>query len=200
MAVLERQPETLRGAARHREQIRILGLGEVDEALVVTEVHRLKLRVPVDPETADHEPLEVAGQEVRQPERCRLPFSQGREVSAAREELVAVGAGQPLDAFVDENRIEEAARPAIGVGDEDLFVAVPTAPADSGAHARGDPAGPVVEVGRQAGDLDVREVRGQGDELAAEGSAADHEDARGGDPMLHQLGLSHLRPRHVVRR
>jgi hypothetical protein len=47
-----------------------------------------------------------------------------------------------------------------------------------------------VEIRRQAGDLDVRQVGGQGNELAAQGSAADDEDARRGD----------LRLRHVVRR
>jgi hypothetical protein len=47
-----------------------------------------------------------------------------------------------------------------------------------------------VKIRRQAGDLHVREVGSQGDELSAQGSAADHEHAGGGDVRL----------RHVVRR
>ena len=154
----------------------------------------------IDPEPANDESVEVVGEEVGQPEGRRLVVGHLGEGGSAGEELVAMGAGQTLDTLLLENAIEQPARAAVGLGDEYLVEAVRSATPDPVADRARDPAGPVVEIRRQAGDLDVREVGGQGDELAAEGSAADHEDARGGDPALHRLGLSHLRPRHVVRR
>ena len=39
------------------------------------------------------------------------------------------------------------------------------------------PLGPVVEVGRQAGDLDARQLPGELEQLAGERAAADDEDA-----------------------
>jgi hypothetical protein len=101
-----------------------------------------------------------------------------------------MGAGQSFDTLLLEDPIEQPARAAVGVGDEDLVKAVGSAASNPVANGAGDPAGPVVEIRRQAGDLDVRQVGRQGNELAAQGSAADDEDARRGD----------LRLRHVVRR
>ena len=83
-----------------------------------------QLRVAVDAEAADDEPLEVAGEEVGQVERAGLVVGQRANVGAAGEELVAVGAGQALDALVGEDRVEQAAGAAVGVGDEDPLVAV----------------------------------------------------------------------------
>jgi hypothetical protein len=101
-----------------------------------------------------------------------------------------VGPRQSLDALVLENAIEQPSRAAVGIGDEDLVEAIGPAAPDPITDGAGDPAWPVVKIRRQAGDLHVREVGSQGDELSAQGSAADHEHAGGGDVRL----------RHVVRR
>src|SRR6185369_17009784 len=66
-------------------------------------------------------------------------------------------------------------RPAVGVRDEDPLVAVAARLMDAGADGGGDPAGSVVQVGRQAGDVDVGQGRGDLDELARERAAADDE-------------------------
>ena len=183
VAVLERKPSrSARAGGPCAEQVRIVGLGEVDDAPVVAEVHRLELRVAVDPEAADHEPLEVAGEEVGQPERRRLLVGQAGEVGAAGEELVAMGAGQPLHALLGEDRVEQAAGAAVGVGDEDPLVAVAPALTDPSPDARRDAAGPVVELGRQAGDVDVRQRPGQLDQFARQRPAPDDEDR--GAPAL----------------
>ncbi len=62
----------------------IVGLGQVDEAVVVAEVDREKLRVPVQAEAGDHQPVEVAGQEVGQEERRRVVVGDRGEVGGAR--------------------------------------------------------------------------------------------------------------------
>ena len=108
------------------------------------------------PEAADHEPLEVPGEEVGQPERAGLRVGQRGERGAAGVELVAVGAGQALDALLGEDAVEQAAGAAVGVGDEDPLVAVGAGVADPAPDRAGDAAGPVVEVRRQAGDLERR--------------------------------------------
>ena len=54
----------------------------------------------VEPEARDDQRVEVAGQEVGQVERGRLLVGQPRERLAAGVELVAVGAGQALDALL----------------------------------------------------------------------------------------------------
>jgi hypothetical protein len=175
--VLEREPEPVRGRAGQRHQLRVLDLGEVHEPAVVREVHRLELRVAVDAEAADHEPLEVAGEEVGQPERRRLVLCHLGERLAAGEELVAVGAGQPLDALLGDDRVEQAARAAVGVGDEDRLVAVGAGLADPVPDLGGNPLGPVVEVRREAGDVDAGQAAGKRDELAGERPAPDDERA-----------------------
>ena len=87
-----------------------------------------------------------------------------------------MGAGQSLDAFLGQDTVEQPARAAVGIGDEDMLEAFRPAAPDPIADGAGDPAGPVVEIRRQAGDLDVRQGPGQLDELAAERPAAHDED------------------------
>ena len=99
----------------------------------------------VEAEAADDEPVEVAGEEVGQVERPELLVAGARSKAArAGVELVAVGAGQALDALLGDDRVEQAARAAVGVGDEDPVVAS-AAPADPLADRGRDAARPVVE-------------------------------------------------------
>ena len=156
-AVLEGEAQPVGGASGHREQVRVVGLGEVDDAGVVGEVRGLELGVAVDAEAADHEPLEVPGEEVGEPERAGLGVGHGGERVAAGEHLVAVGARQALDAFVGEHRVEQAAGAAVGIGDEDPLVAVGAGLVDAAPDGGRDAAGPVVEVRGEAGDLETRD-------------------------------------------
>src|SRR5579883_3192845 len=88
----------------------------------MTEVGREQLRVPVEPESADHQPLEMPQQEIREIERADLGFRELREHRGGRVELVAVRPGQTLDAFLGEYRIELSPGAAVAVGDEDRAV------------------------------------------------------------------------------
>ena len=111
------------------------------------------------------------------------------ERGTAREELVAVGAGQPLDALVSQDRVDEAAGTAVGVGDEDLLVAVGARLADPVADLVRDAFGAVVQVRREAGDVDAGQAAGHGHELAGERPTADHER-----PTLPRDGTRLVRP------
>jgi len=173
--VLEAQAEAAGRPARGSDQRRIVDLGQIDEPSVVAEVLVAQLGMAVQAEPADDQPVEVAREEVGQEERRGFLLGQSREVGATRIELVAVGAREALHALLLDHRVEHAAGATVGVGDEHTVVAGPTAP-DPVAHRRGDASWPVVQGGRQARDVDVGQVRGEGHELAREGAAAHDED------------------------
>jgi len=135
--MLEGQAEPVGRATRHREEVRVVRLGEIHDPGVVGEVGRLELGMAVDAETANDEPLEVPGEEVREPERAGLRVGHRLECRAAREHLVAMGARQALDPFVGEDGIEQAAGAAVGVGDEDPLVSVGARIADPASHKAG---------------------------------------------------------------
>ena len=90
-----------RSAAARARAVRsgIVGLGEVDEPPVVAEVDRQQLGVSVEAEADDDQRVEVAGEEVGQEEGRRVVVGEPGEGLAAGVELVAVGAGEPLDAL-----------------------------------------------------------------------------------------------------
>ncbi len=90
-----------------------------------------------------------------------------------------MGAGQPLDALLGEDRVEESAGAAVGIRDEDPLVALPPALANPRPDAGRDAAGPVVKLGRQARDVDVRQRPSQLDQFTRERPAANDQDARG---------------------
>ena len=149
----------------------------------------------IQAQALDDEPVEVARQEVGEEERGGLVLDDPGELRARRVELIAVGAGQALDPFLRDDRVEQAAGAAVGVGHEHAVIPGATA-TDALADGGRDAAGPVVEGGRQAGDVDVREVARQCDELVGERPAADHEDPRG---VAVRPGRWHVNA-HVARR
>ena len=190
---------------RERQQVRIVGLAEEHHPGVVGEVGGLQLGVAVDSEAADDEPLEVPGEEVREPERARLGVGHGRERVAAGEHLVAMGARQPLDAFAGDDRVDQAARAAIGIRDEDPLEPVGAGLVDAPPNRVRDPFGAVVEVRCETGDLQPGHPIRDGQQLAGEGAAADDEGAPGRSavglgaraPGLRAGDISRADPRRV---
>ena len=122
-------PSRRRRTPRGCDQGRIVGLGEVDEPGVVPEVRRQELGMAVQAQARESpagrscEPGSRSGR--TSPGSSSLD---GRERGGPGEELVAVGARQPLDALVGKGKVEQAAGPAVRVGDEDLLVARPGGP------------------------------------------------------------------------
>ena len=78
----------------------------------------------IEAETADDESLEVAHQEIGQVERPGFLIGERRERRATGVDLIAVGALEAADALLIKHAIEQAARPAIGIGHEQPVVAV----------------------------------------------------------------------------
>jgi len=136
------------------DRIGFRGLSQVDQFLVVAEVAREELRVAVDPETLDHQALEMAQQKVRQIERPELRLGERREHRSGREELVAMGARYALDALLLQHRVEQPAGSAVGVGDENRTIVTPRG-LNQCAHRRRYALGAVVQVGGQASHVHV---------------------------------------------
>jgi len=130
----------------------------------------------VDAERLDHEAVEMPQQEIGQVEGPGLRFRELGECGGRREELVAVRARDALDAFLGEHGIELAARSAVAVGDEDAVVVLAQLPDLLADRAR-DLLGPVVQLGRQADDVEAGPAVGlaQGGDLVGERAAGDDE-------------------------
>ena len=79
---------------------------------------------------------------------------------AAREELVAVRAGQPGCAEPRDEHVEQPAGAAVGVGDEDPVVGL--APSTAASTAAGIQSGGVVQVGREIDDVEWSAPSGSG--------------------------------------
>ena len=104
-----------------------------------------------------------------------------------------------------EDRFQEATGPAVGVGDEDPLVAVATCLVDAGANRAGNSTGAIVQVRREAGDVDPGERCGDFDQLARERPAADDQGTRDICPWVRSDIRSRAAPldatqRHGARR
>src|SRR6516162_9418760 len=131
--MLEREAEGVGYPPRLLDGAGTLRLRQVHEPAVMAEVLLHELRMAVESQRADHQPLEVPEQKVSQVERAGLGLGELCEHARGGEELVAVSARQPLDAFLLQQRIELSAGAAVTVGDEDLRVALTVRP-DRLAH------------------------------------------------------------------
>ena len=99
--------------------------------------------------------------------------AEAREGFLAGVEGVAMGALDAPHALFLEHAVELAAGPAIAVEAEDLVVGRAIG-ADLRPHRLGDAAGMIVQLRRQAGDVDVIEPERQ--HFARERAAGDDED------------------------
>ena len=136
--------------------------------------------MPVQAEARDDQRLELSGQEVGQVERAGLGVLQLGVRRGAGVELEAVRPTDPLHAIPNEDLVEGAARPAVGVRDEELRpgAVVGTSSLDPGSDGVGDALRTHVQGGVDANDLDPGQVAREGQELSRERAAADDQDAR----------------------
>src|SRR6185436_10595409 len=173
------EPEIGRGILGPAVESSVVGLREVHEPAVVAEHHRLELRVPVEPEAAHDERLEVTGEEVGQVEGRGLVLVHCVPGVVSGEEAVAVRAGQPLHVVLSQDDVERAAGSAVGIGDEDALVAAGEL-GELRVDRRRDPLGSRVELGREAADVDLRPPveLDDGEDLPCDRAAREDEDAR----------------------
>src|SRR5256885_1403492 len=112
-------------------------------------------------------------------EGAGLGLGELRKDLRPRQEFVAVGARQPLDAFFLQQRIQLSTGAAVSVDDEDLRVAS-TVRLDLGAHRRRDALGPIVQLRGQAAHIEIGPAIGALErcDLAGESPAGDEQGVR----------------------
>ncbi len=145
--------------------------------------------MPVQPQALPDQRVELARQEVGQPERADLLFRQLLEPVEAREEGVAVRALDPPDPFLGQHPVQLAPGAAVAIGDQDPVI-VSTVPRDGVTYRARDELRLVVQLGRQA--LQPHMVQpvhaDQRQDLARERAAGEDQ---GGLPLAH--GCARLR-------
>jgi len=94
-------------------------------------------------------------QEIRQVIRARFIISQPGEFGSSSVKLVAMGAGQALHAEFSQHLVQGSSRAAIGVRDKNMLELCPTF-LYLCSHCTRDFLGPIVQVRRQALNLQVR--------------------------------------------
>ena len=131
----------------------------------------------------------MAGEKIGEVERARLLFRHRRESLFSGIERVAMRALDALYAFFLKHAIELAAGAAIAVEAEDLVVRRAIG-ADLGPHRLRDLLRVVVQLRRQAGDIDVVEPESQ--HLARQGAASDDQDFARAFPAagIFRLGVN----------
>ena len=115
----QRQAEHPRHPLRLRRQRRGRVLGQPDQPPVVPEVVRPQLRVPVQAQLGQHQPVEAAQQEVGQHVGARLGLEQRGHPGRPGEHVVAVQPGQPAQPVPGAQLIQGAVGAAVGVGHGD---------------------------------------------------------------------------------
>src|SRR5215212_4390399 len=150
----EGQAEPRRRPLGLRDELLVRNLGQEHDLAIVAEIEIEKLGKAVEPETLDHQRVEVTDEEIREEEGRRLLFGQGGEIVPAEEELVAVRALDALHRFLGENLVEEAARTAIAVKAKHPVVGIALRP-DLGANRLGDVLRAVVQARGEAGDREM---------------------------------------------
>ena len=120
--LLVAQPEGLRVAPGGAVQPGIGDLDQVQHPGVVTEVEIAQFGVIGDAETLQDQAVEVPDEVVGEIEGAQFGLVQAGEAVGARVQLVAVDAGQALDALLGADPVEQAPRPAVHVADEDRVI------------------------------------------------------------------------------
>ena len=151
--VLELETKLVRGRPGLRDQLRIVDLGQIDDAPIVAEVLVAELGPTIETKALPHQSIEMLGEEVGEVERSRLGFVQDGRTDRAGEELIAMSTGQSIDPSTGEHGVEGAAGAAVGVADEHLLVSARRR-VQLALDRRGDLVGGVVELGGKAFDVD----------------------------------------------
>src|SRR3984885_7746146 len=159
-AALKGEAEAVGCGLRLRGKLRVVELRQMDDAPVGAEIIVAQLREAVEAEPADDERVEMADEKIGEVERAGLFLAEAREGLVASIERVAMGAVDAPHALFLEHAIKLAAGPAIAVEAEDLVIRRAIG-ADLRPHLIGNAPGMIVQLRRQAGDIDVIEPERQ---------------------------------------
>ena len=151
IAVFKGQAEPRRGRLGLFPERRVLGLRQIDQFAVISEIFVAQPGMTVEAEALDHQQLEMAHQIVGQEEGSRLGVHHRLEIGPAGIELVAVRAGDAFDAFFGQHVIELPAAAAIAIDHENLVVFTPGA-MNFFAHRGRNFLGPVMKLRGDTGD------------------------------------------------
>src|SRR5450432_493591 len=113
-----------RNAARLILGIILRRLRQISKLAVIAEIERKQLRMPIQPQTANDQALEMLQEKIRQIKRARLALGEHREHRGRGEELIAVCAGYALDALLAEHVVQQSAGAAVAIGHKDRAVAI----------------------------------------------------------------------------
>jgi hypothetical protein len=97
---LEGETEARRGCIGLRGQRCVIGLGKIDEALIVREVEVTQLGMTIDAEASDDQRLELADEEVGKIEAAGLRLGQCLEGLLARVAGIAMGSLEALHSLL----------------------------------------------------------------------------------------------------
>ena len=109
----------------------------------------------LEPQSLLHKSVEMTRQEIREVERTGLIERQLSEVTRASIELVTVRTRKPVNAERGQYLVQRATGPAIGLRHEDVLELF-SSPFDLCTHRGRDLLWPIVQVGRQALNRQVR--------------------------------------------
>ena len=160
----------------------------MDHPAVIAEIIISQLGKPIEAEASNDECVKMADQKIGQVERARLFLGKGREGLLPGIERVAMRALDAYHPLLRQHAIKLAAGSAITIEAEDLVIGSAIG-ADLGAHRIRDLLGMVVQLRRQAGDVDGVEIERK--HFARQGAAGDHENATrpAGRRTVHCLGI-----------
>src|SRR5260221_6295282 len=100
----------------------------------------------IEPETPDDQAVEMAQQKVREIKRSRFGFGERGEYGCGREELVAMGARNAFNPFLAQHIVQQSARAAVAVGDEDRTITVARR-VDQATNGAGNLFRPIMQFG-----------------------------------------------------
>ena len=112
------KPQHSGGLAGLFLQLFVFHLREIDELLVMAEIHVAQFRMAVEAERFDNN-ASNGGPGIRQEKRSEILVPPGLEGGIAGEKGKTVRTGDALDLFFFAKPVEQAAGAAIGIGDED---------------------------------------------------------------------------------
>src|SRR5580704_12211922 len=134
--------------------------------------------MPIEPERTGHQMVEMPHQKIGEIKRAGLGVGKRGKYRRRSKELVAVGAGDTLDAFRAQHGIKSCTRTAVAIGNKNMLVAI-TVRANLLLHRSGDTLGSIMQLRWQVAHVKLGPAIGatQRRDLTGKCAAGNHECA-----------------------